>query len=128
MEAEGGQGFPHGCHRAAFRGHGGYEPTVNSTVEEPHPRRKRRFIHTKNEEKGGSIKKFRFYISMSETSQAASRTTKRKDGRCRWDKGSERTYPKCFRTGPPVMRMNWYLDPYTYAVSMVDLCSSRNRY
>lgn len=35
----------------------------------------------------------------------------------------KRTYPKCFKTGPPVIRMNWYLDPYTYAVSINDLCS-----
>lgn len=33
------------------------------------------------------------------------------------------TYPKYFKTGPPVMRMNWYLDPYAYAVSISDLCS-----
>lgn len=38
-------------------------------------------------------------------------------------KNKERTYPKCFKTGPPVMRMNWYLVPYTYAVSIIDLCS-----
>lgn len=46
MEAEGGQGFPHECQRAALRGHGGREPATISTVEEPHSRRVSKLIHT----------------------------------------------------------------------------------
>lgn len=103
MEVEGGDRFPHLSHRAALRG------PVKSAVEEPHLRRVGQLISTESRQRG-----------------------KERDGKDNFTLHLEgnyfvgvrrEAYPRCFKTGPPVMRMNWYLDPYTYAVSIMDLCS-----
>ena len=53
VEAEGRQGFPHAGLWAAFGGHRCPEPTVSSTVEEPHLRRVRRLVNTERQDREG---------------------------------------------------------------------------